>query len=425
MISIKKLSSITLITMFIFLFIYNPPMFPFNTMHICFIVSILYILYDDINKYISFISRKKIFLILVLGLLSILFGTIIVLVNETSFGPVYQTGLIFIEVLLISYAIWRMIRRTELSKDNFFDILIAVGLIQAGIAIILFLSPTFKAEFVKFFFGTNHSDELLYWMRVRYYGLANNMLYAMPIATGFISAISFSKFMNNNKVKYFVFSLILLVPVILNARIGLIVFVIASLFLVKPKKEQLKEQLKLISIFVLTVILAIVYITFFLDKSSEFYIWFKDLFKELLSFVGIGEGSYLSEFIKMTVIPPPDIFLFGMGKTIMIKEPLYGYSDIGFINDLFFGGIFYTVLLYTAVILIFLLPKNKDKSNRMIYAIIFVMIISNVKGIAFTSNNFMHLFVLISVYSFMNQRGDYYGKTIECNNTSLQCWKIH
>ena len=79
------------------------------------------------------------------------------------------------------------------------------------------------------------------------------------------------------------------------------------------------------------------------------------------------------------------------------------YSDIGFQNDIYLGGILYSILIWTYFIFkLFKINLHKEYNNIGIL-LLFLMIISNIKGIIIENNEIIIL-IYILYYSSISEK---------------------
>ena len=82
------------------------------------------------------------------------------------------------------------------------------------------------------------------------------------------------------------------------------------------------------------------------------------------------------------------------------------YSDIGFVNDIWFGGIIYSLAIYFCFSWIIVsIYKNlrffgKKYSLGVAGILCLGVVVSNLKGIAFSFNDFTTLVLLVFVFTF-------------------------
>ena len=246
------------------------------------------------------------------------------------------------------------------------------------------------------------ADAVEYWKNYRLYGLSCSLSYGMPIAQSLIGgmALIYAKKYNN---KYFFFVPILWGSAIINARVTMVV-VIIELFLIFFAHLRYKPSFKIKreSIFIFLFLLFIILIVLSdivrkgvnLSRITDPIIEFLALLQGKRVFKTEGYFAYLFFDPKAFAFPAKEKMLLGGGIWNSV-------SDIGYIHNLWVGGIVYSLLLY--LFYFGLLKrwyrelKNSGEINRII-PIMFgvVLFIVNIKGDAFGSiSEFINLFYLM------------------------------
>ncbi|MFP3489316.1 hypothetical protein R0K20_17130, partial [Staphylococcus sp. SIMBA_130] len=88
--------------------------------------------------------------------------------------------------------------------------------------------------------------------------------------------------------------------------------------------------------------------------------------------------------------------LFGEGERILSSNDSGVRSDIGYINDIWLGGIFYSFLLYVFFLLLIRDIGRYNNENIRIgkflyFLLLGTFIVSNIKGYIFVMNNLTNL----------------------------------
>lgn len=100
------------------------------------------------------------------------------------------------------------------------------------------------------------------------------------------------------------------------------------------------------------------------------------------------------------MLPKNENLWFGSGYRIYDVQGAQragGRSDVGYINDLFVGGIFYIIVLYGAA---FSFMMYRARKEAFVFSlIIFIMLVVNIKGEIFRSAIFMFAVVYIKMLS--------------------------
>ena len=140
------------------------------------------------------------------------------------------------------------------------------------------------------------------------------------------------------------------------------------------------------------------------DRSLEWgFSFFTDTFNLIFGLDSSGVSNYSILSDTMVFLPEKEInILFGEGRSVF--DALGKDSDIGYINQIFIGGIFYLGLLF--FYLGFMVKRFISYSENYFFALLFMLtiIICNIKGSAFfISTGFFRIFTLYYVYSIYNK----------------------
>jgi hypothetical protein len=93
-------------------------------------------------------------------------------------------------------------------------------------------------------------------------------------------------------------------------------------------------------------------------------------------------------------------FLFGTGEDIFLN--IKRSSDVGYVLQIFKGGIFYLIILLFFLILMYRRVRRIDHDKFLPIFFILVILIANIKGDSlFLSGGFFRLFTLYYVYEIL------------------------
>ena len=235
----------------------------------------------------------------------------------------------------------------------------------------------------------------------RMYGLTRSYTFAMPLFMGLCIIIAFV-LGNYNSKKYYLLIPFFLFSIVTNARIGLIAFpiVLSVVFLIQMKHSFLKQLIGLI-VYGIIIVFSISYIEI-KSKTSFYYnmwTWLNDGLAEVKLFgQGQKSGNFEALANTMWVFPEEKNILFGTGENLFNK---YGMnSDIGYVLNLYYGGIMFCTLLYYAYYTIISNFNTKSKIQKsMFISILLFLFISNLKGTVFRPNEIINSVLLISVFT--------------------------
>jgi hypothetical protein len=152
--------------------------------------------------------------------------------------------------------------------------------------------------------------------------------------------------------------------------------------------------------------------------------WILSFFTQIVEFVKGRNVQYFADTFGKgkLALPTGKAFFFGIGHNMMGARG--ANCDIGFINDIFMGGIFYAITVWGAFAFLFKLSFQKGKNLNGFLAMICIItfFVANFKGMLITQNEILSLIYLLTLYLALNKE-DESRKKIEqdskCNCTDL------
>ena len=307
----------------------------------------------------------------------------------SDFGNFRQALYHFITTDILAIPIAVLIYRWTLKFDK---VLVFNGFLAAIITVFCLISPSFNQIIKSILIET-----VDLWEKgqegIRGFGLSNEFLYGYGLSLGII--ISYAIYNNYIKKWWFIIYLMLCsLAILVNARTGMVIVVLSILlyFVFSPRSILNYGLLGMI-----LVIIAIPIISFFIKDDSviEFASDFFFVFQRLFVDGDVSDNGTLFDFTKMFVFPSNLMdWIFGTGNNLFGNEG--EHSDIGFINQLYYGGILYLILL---ILLIYLLTKRIHNKYWKIMCW-FIFVVSNFKGNMFMGCGNMRLFYLIIIYDY-------------------------
>jgi hypothetical protein len=244
------------------------------------------------------------------------------------------------------------------------------------------------------------NDTMTFWSQYRLNGISQGLMFAMPVVQGFMAVIAFLLYIKRNVI-YVLYIPFLLFSAMINARTGLLVFFVGVLiiFILNFKWSKYKMFFKIILFILILVTLASPLMIFISSQSNYVADWIIESVNETILFLQGDNTGYYDAAGSMFFLPEINELFVGTGQTFLEKKYINSGSDIGYVNDLFLGGIIFVILYYSSFIT--LLISGRIRGNWMHQTIIFLMVITmfmvNIKGFAFHQNDFVNLFILISV----------------------------
>lgn len=291
------------------------------------------------------------------------------------------------------------------SVDKLLKAFVVVGIIQGILATLMLILPSIKNFLLSFMNLTflEESKEGIFTFRV--FGLSSEYLFAYPIFQGFVLMIIFLEIINK-RYKYIKYVPFILVSIVFNARIGL--FALPSVFLVyffylRAQKNTFKLFFKFFRILFFAIFFLI--ICAFITIQIVGYDNFESIFFRGLN-SGMSEGHLYTLFNKMIYWPSTYAgFIFGEGRYLFGNE--YDVkSDLGYINDLLFGGVIYIFCYFFNIKKILSINMNNVNINYkiLITSAFLLMLICNFKGSILTNNGFIRALLILVFLHILNSK---------------------
>ena len=401
---IRKVFIFVSITLFMFLLLYYPPIIGINTLHLLALFSYFYLF---TKKYI----RKKIvriikeFSIPVILILIVLFLNSVLIWNN----PTIDIGLFVMafETIPITIVISK-IKTEKLSEYCFIDMLIIVALIQASIAFFAFLIPSFHSLIIGKYLSYGFNDIIGKMAGWRMYGYSYTMAYAMPIVQAIIASISIYKGMKAG-CRYFVAAIVIFLSAIINARVSIVIFFIGSMgAILFANRVNVKNILKILAILVMSLFILEKGFTYLANSESDTSIWITNGIEDIKAFFtgdSLAQDSYFAYATNDDKYRLPDSIggiIFGTGN-ITTRGNMDFQSDVGYINDIWYCGLIYVILIFYFYIsklmkLFIFLNKNYNVSYLLFYVALIILLASNIKGRCFSWNEITQLLVMCFIY---------------------------
>ena len=350
-------------------------------------------------------------------LLLMAFGLYLVLVatlNGETISGASSFAHWIIEVVPIAFSLTVHLRKHGVGLEGFLMLLVGAAVVEAALVYLALFNEGVHERFIQMIVasGTSTGDFFEEW-GFRSYGLASNLQYSSPIALAMASLFAFFRWLEKGTFWSLVISLALIPAAVVNARTSLVVIVIGyiGLSFVRARKKGL---IKGILVFASAIVAMLAFIEY--APSTQHTIWIRDALYDILSVVGFESSatySTFSYFSDSEVYRLPDnllTLLFGSGSTIILGSSLGASSDIGFVNDVWLGGIVYAaamgIILAVGAKMVYDRLQRKDKitarSILLILAICFI--VGNVKGLFLSFNNASTALILVVCFILFDLR---------------------
>jgi len=392
-----------ILILFIFLFIYFPPFSFTNTLHIIGFFSWIVIFLNS-SLTISFKRMKKILYVFLTLIFLFLYLVVVTSVNLTEISFTFNLLYLIFDVLPSSIALTIIVRKYNFSINELLNHLLLAASLQSVLSLIAYIFPTIQNFFISNLISYGYNPSFQYLSEFRMYGFSSSLNYSTPIIQGVFFVISIFMALNYN-FKYIFYSPFLIFSAIINARSSIIVVFLGILtILFTHNYFNLTKTKKLLSYFLSVLLLSVIGVNFIRSFSPENFKFILEGIQDIrMVFLGdIKPGSYFY-YIKdpsRYILPTGYSLFFGKGTIDLPKFNLQ--SDVGWTNDIWLGGIFYSILFYSLFLKILYEILIFDKTNSFYkfftIFLFFVLLASNFKGFIFGVNEVTTLIFII--YSF-------------------------
>ena len=340
--------------------------------------------------------------------------------GQTNF---YEQLLINLELLPITLFISLFLRKKL--KFNHFDLiqsLVNIGIIQSFFCLIMLLLPPLRFFILGSLLEHEEVEERFlsagFYGNYRGFGVGISYEFAFSVFQGFVLAFICLLCLHNfRKYRYLLFfTPLILLSIILNARIGLWIFVG---FLLVAGAAYLR-YMSAVSIIKNSLIIGFtgLLLTFWVSslgddsaiaKNIE---WVGKSYTQTVEFFsGEGEKGTLYLLANKHIHVPESItgFTFGEGRYVF-GEPARDTnssltSDVGYIRNIYFGGLLYLGLLFGSLLPLFWSGLKLQKEYLLKILMCFLLlacVVAHIKGNIFSSNSGYRAVYLIFIFSIVN-----------------------
>jgi len=381
----------------LYIFIYSPQLqfLNFGVGKLLWFFTFIYFIYN--RKKITLLNLfKNELLIFSILIVYTLFITIWGGINSLKFAYLHlQFVLDCIVVPIFIYCFFN--NNVDIRKIS--NHIINVGLIASFITIFLIINSDFNFYLrdhviIDDLDGGTVQESL---RKIRGFSFADSSTFGYGITQGLI--IGLALFESKFSKKYIFYLIPLLISILFNARVGFFVVIISFLFFVS---RFLSLKTVIISSLLFIIAFLLLYNSNISHSNSSTIEWGSSFVNETIDFFSgkkVESSTYTALINKLNVFPEDTFnFLFGEGHYIIGKG-----SDVGYINQIFVGGIFYLIFLLLIMFFLFYNFNSLTESTSLTLFFFISIIIVNIKGPAFlTSISFWRVIMLIYVFSKLN-----------------------
>lgn len=394
------------IIILLFIYIYVPPFFSFSMAMLLSVCSIAYFIvnYKQIKRHINIngILKWLLLLILLLGYSQISYivngGNLHDIIKNYS-NMVYIISYTFLGAIMLCDLFWKR----NFDHKRIWKSIIIAGIIQAFLSVLAYTFSDIQTILCELLSNIMDYETISYWRNYRLYGLSGSLTYGMPIVQAIIGgmALVYAKKYN---FRYYFSVPFLWMSGLINARISMIIIaleIVIFFFYCIKNKVKFKLKKNTVVIFAVISILLIGTLLYIFNSNSINFNRITDPILEIWSLIH-GKIEYRSEGYLAYLFRDEKAFYIPNGWQILFGGGVgNNRSDIGYIYDLWLGGLIYCFITYFIYLIlikrIYGYIKKRNRSESLIIMIFGItLFIVNIKGYVFSSmNDFINLFYLV------------------------------
>lgn len=385
-----------------YLYVFNPPFqqLPISPSKVLYLIllPIFFLKYKRVF-FSEYMPEVKIFLAI------IIYSFLVKL--STSSDTIYAQTNIFLLIESLFNAFTLACLLFWVFEDKVERVFFWCSVIASLISVYLIVNPGLN-DFVRNSLLVPERDLGAGFFSFRSFGISESLLFTYPVSLGIASCIC----LENAKEKplCYLFLPILLVAIMFNARIG---FVPVLVYL--GYRIVLVRDISLVFRFAALLGIGILLLkaSGILEEYEATVTWLMDGFTEVINLLTGKEGDKKGnvDVLSTMIIFPKTILglVFGTGKDVYLLSSV-GHSDIGYILQVYYGGIIYLVLLLSFIFSISRRLKRSNTQHRWFnYVFIATVLLCNVKGYFITTNSGMRTLMLLAfIYLFYGDNNTNY-----------------
>jgi hypothetical protein len=389
----------------VYIYIFDPPIkiFP-DPMLLLLPFALGYLLYYSLIGKLLYLFKNEIILVILMVLFAVLRD--IDWTNGTSNKNfLYANGTLLIEAIPFSFFLADVCyRKLKLpakasNDDRLLNVILWTCFVAAFITVILLVSPSLNNLMNnKILAASEYQQNNL----LRGFGFASTLFYSYGLVQGTAAAIILLKLSEAKKhfAVYFIALVLLLISVLVNARIGMVPVIVMILYLIFVRK---KIKMFLYASGVLGVILVVFLSSDFAEKYQKIIEWAFGFFTQTFGFVSGNQGKTgVNTYgaLGNMIVWPDNVFdwIVGSGADLFLAGQTSGtvhHSDVGFVRQLYYGGIVYLTILMALVTVMAARFYHLNKHRWLFILFVFTVIAANVKSNFINNHSSFRLFLLI------------------------------
>ena len=302
-------------------------------------------------------------IILIVGMIAYMLCIELILgpgVTATSFS-IYLFRILF-DGILPAHVLMMLANKYRITFRFLVKTLIAFCAFQFFAAIMMMTFPALKQQFFLSWLELDQGSVVMgeTISLFRGFGIASSYLAWFPYSLALIYALVLFNNEIRSRYRLFLFFLCILILIAVNARVAFVPLIISILsYLVLSRNLQIIKSFVFYSILITLLLIGLSYIDFGDETTARVQFLRSWIFEEGFLSIGSSQGNAtlgdLSNYFDIVD------FLFGRGA-LLVPERADLYTDVGYLQTLFTGGILLLVqLLSLFSMLIWKLAKNIEK----------------------------------------------------------------
>lgn len=394
------------LVLFLFFFIYTPQLLPVDFLHVIAIIAFSLIIFYR-NMIVKTMNLKYLQWIYLYLWFLIIYLIFVIIVNSSGLRNLSTYLYYFLEIIPAAIIVVFLFLKNKYNLEKIIHIFLIVGFLQSIVAIIFFIFSDIRYAYIDYMISMGASEVFQQLAYHRMYGISSNLTYATPIFQGVLASVALYFALMKNW-KYVIYVPFIAFSAVINSRTAMVVLVMGVLIIILHfiKTLSLKSMSKLLVIIVFIFAALIVALEWFKKSTSYTFKWIADGYDEIKRFL-LGERTGYFNYItneEKWILPDSWNFIFGEGTYIVWGTSSRVASDIGWVNDFWYGGLLYVVIIYSSLFICYLIlrfKKGVSQDIKFIFDLIFItFIIMNFKGVAVTVNEVL-IFALILFLSII------------------------
>ena len=234
----------------------------------------------------------------------------------------------------------------------------------------------------------------------------------MPVINSLIGAEAVY-YALKNKIIYLLMAGIILFSAIINARISIVPIAICFIYMIiilNKNRLTVKNICKTL-VGVLAVVFGISLFGSAISRNAIMEDWLTRGFNDIVAILmrndnGSGYYTYYTSNTMWQLPPNALSVIFGTGNRVIRGNAFYS-SDIGYINDIWWGGIIYCLMIYSFLVHeLRVIAKNRINSELIFFdgLLLIVLLVVNIKGNVIGLNEITSMITILFVYACVKNK---------------------